>query len=60
MTRVLSVPSVEEEQRAQLQASGEVTARGSFEILAITAGTGNGWIFSAACLRYSLALWDKV
>ena len=30
-----------------------------FEILAITAGKGNGWNFSAATLQASLALWDK-
>jgi hypothetical protein len=29
-----------------------------FEILAITAGVGNGWIFSEAVLRDSLALWE--
>ena len=27
------------------------------EVLAITAGLGNGWEFSAACLQASLALW---
>ncbi len=32
----------------------------SFEILAITAGTANGWAFSAEVLRESLALWDGV
>lgn len=32
----------------------------SFEILAITAGTANGWTFSAEVLRESLALWDGV
>src|SRR5512141_264126 len=52
--------AVEAEQRAQLQASGEVTAQGRFEILAISAGQGNGWTFCEACLRDSLALWDQV
>ena len=28
------------------------------EIVAITAGNGNGWQFSAEVLRESLALWD--
>jgi len=31
-----------------------------FEILAITAGVGNGWIFPAAVLQASMALWDGV
>ncbi len=30
-----------------------------FEILAITAGTGNGWLFSAGVLRASLTLWNE-
>ncbi len=29
-----------------------------FDILAITAGKGNGWEFSAACLQASLPLWQ--
>lgn len=36
------------------------TPSGEFEILAITAGTGNGWVFSADTLRESAALWDGV
>ncbi len=40
--------------------SGSPTPGGSFEILAITAGTGNGWEFSEACLSASLALWANV
>ncbi len=35
-------------------------ADGEFEILAITAGNGNGWEFPAAALRDSLPLWDGV
>ena len=31
---------------------------GSFEILAITAGKGNGWEFGAAVLQNSVPLWD--
>ena len=31
-----------------------------FEVLAITAGVGNGWEFSAEVLQVSLALWDGV
>ena len=32
----------------------------SFEILAITAGSANGWEFPAEVLRESLALWEGV
>jgi len=45
--------------RETLTGSGSVNANGSFEILAITAGTGNGWDFSAEVLKASLSLWDK-
>ena len=40
----------------------EVTSAGNagFEILAITAGAANGWLFPAEVLRESLALWDGV
>lgn len=31
---------------------------GSFEILAITSGEGNGWVFSEAALRDSLQRWE--
>ena len=43
-------------ERLQLQATP--TQAGSFEILAITAGTGNGWQFNPQVLQASLALWD--
>jgi hypothetical protein len=33
---------------------------GSYEILAITSGFGNGWKFSPATLQKSLSLWDGV
>lgn len=33
-------------------------AGGEFEVLAITAGEGNGWLFAPEVLRQSLALWD--
>ena len=48
------------EKRLRLAASGAVTEAGAFEILAITAGEGNGWQFPADCLRSSLPLWDGV
>jgi len=46
--------------RQKLSAEGSVNADGQFEILAITAGSGNGWIFSTECLQSSLPLWDQV
>jgi hypothetical protein len=49
---------MDEEQRVTLSASGFVTAAGKFEVIAITAGEGNGWQFSEAVLRESLSLWD--
>ena len=36
------------------------TEPGGFEILAISAGEGNGWQFSAAVLQASLPLWEGV
>lgn len=48
------------EKRLRLAAEGAVTAGGEIEILAITAGEGNGWEFPAGCLRESLGLWDGV
>ena len=41
-------------------ASTSVNEQGEFEILAITAGEGNGWKFSAAALNESVSLWDGV
>ncbi len=38
----------------------ETTPAGVFEIMAITAGDGNGWVFSADVLKESLPLWDGV
>ena len=46
-------------ERITLQTCAPV-ADGEFEILAITAGNGNGWEFSPAALRDSLPLWDGV
>ncbi|HEX9005841.1 MAG TPA: hypothetical protein VF889_01010, partial [Bacteroidota bacterium] len=42
---------------ARLQAGSEA---GRFEIIAITAGEGNGWKFNESCLQESLALWEGV
>jgi hypothetical protein len=38
--------------------TGSPCPAGGFDILAITAGEGNGWRFSAETLRASLPLWD--
>ena len=46
-------------QRINLK-STSVNDQGEFEILAITAGEGNGWKFSAAALKDSVSLWDGV
>ncbi len=48
------------EQRTTLTLSGSPKQNGGFEILAITAGEGNGWVFSTDALKDSLALWDGV
>lgn len=42
----------------QKQAGTDLSA--GFEVLAITAGEGNGWVFSEAVLLDSLPLWDGV
>jgi hypothetical protein len=47
----------EQQQRITLE-STSVTPKGEFEILAITAGEGNGWQFSATALQKSVSLWD--
>lgn len=47
-----------DEIRTNLSASGRLNTHGRFEVLAISAGEGNGWVFSEACLKESLPLWD--
>lgn len=42
----------------RLQLEGSPVEGGGFEIMAITAGVGNGWEFTEAALRDSLTLWD--
>jgi hypothetical protein len=44
--------------QARLAVDGTVTAGGEFEIMAITAGEGNGWQFGEDCLKESVLLWD--
>ena len=48
-------------QQVRLGASGEPYQNGKgFEVLAITAGQGNGWLFEESALKESLPLWDGV
>ncbi len=47
----------EQQQRINL-ASASVNPKGEFEILAITAGEGNGWQFTSSALQKSVSLWD--
>ena len=44
--------------QARLAVDGGVNAAGEFEIMAITAGEGNGWEWDAAALKESLSLWE--
>src|SRR3972149_9151222 len=48
------------QQQVRLAAAGIVMSTGKFEVLAITAGEGNGWTFSEDVLLKSLPLWDGV
>jgi hypothetical protein len=55
----LSEGSMEDNEiRLQLEGKGTVNEAGRFDVLAITAGDGNGWQFSEAVLQESLPLWD--
>lgn len=45
--------------RERMSIEGKVTAAGEFEVLAMTAGEGNGWQFAADVLQESLALWNE-
>lgn len=49
-----------DEHRLVLEASARPVSPGRFEVLAITAGEGNGWRFPAAALKASLPLWEGV
>lgn len=46
--------------RERLEMRLEAGGGGEFEVLAISAGEGNGWHFSADVLRRSLPLWEGV
>src|SRR3990172_4871948 len=48
------------EYHLSLSATGWVNPAGKFEIDAITAGEGRGWMFSADVLKESVPLWDGV
>lgn len=46
--------------RRRMSAEGQPAGPGRFEVLAMTAGEGNGWFFDAGVLRESLSLWNGV
>jgi hypothetical protein len=46
--------------QAKFQTTGQIKAPGTFEVLCITEGSGNGWQFSDQVLKDSLSLWDGV
>jgi len=46
------------EHRQQLTTYGELLADGDFEIVAITAGIGNGWNFTPDAIKNSARLWE--
>jgi hypothetical protein len=50
----------QENQRQKFSISATPRADGEFDVIAMTAGIGNGWEFGADVLRASLALWDGV
>jgi len=60
MSDLEKVKTEEIEHRLSLKVSGEPLTAGKFEVLAITAGEGNGWVFPAAVLKASLPLWEGV
>ena len=49
-----------DDQIIQFKLSASPQASGKFEVLAITAGLGNGWFFSAELLKQSLDKFDGV
>ena len=55
----LQAPYITQHQ-ARFQTTGQIKAPGTFEILCITTGNGNGWQFSDQVLQDSLSLWDGV
>ena len=59
ITPTEDAPTEAEPLRARLGLAPVVDVpSGRFEILAISAGEGNGWLFPAETLRASLALWE--
>ena len=49
----------QQQHRINLEAT-QVNDQGEFEIIAITAGDGNGWKFTADTLQKSVPIWDGV
>lgn len=47
-----------ESRQARLSLAGSVSGAGEFEVLAITAGDGNGWTFEEGALKESVELWN--
>jgi len=56
----MNIQQETETRRVRLRSAGRATPAGEFEVLAITAGEGNGWTFGEECLRASIALWNGV
>lgn len=56
----VEIAEIDQELQVTLSATGFVNPRGKFEIIAITAGEGNGWQFSESVLKKSLELWDGI
>jgi hypothetical protein len=52
--------STDQTQRATLAVQAAVNPVGEFEVMAITAGVGNGWEFGREVLQDSLPLWEGV
>lgn len=55
----MTLPNTQEQTSHRLALQATPTEAGKFEILAITAGVGNGWTFPAEALKTSLSLWEN-
>lgn len=55
-----SISSAPDAQRGHFPANGIPNSSGEFEIIAISAGEGNGWRFQEDVLRSALPLFDEV
>ncbi len=54
----MTIETMAKTHRVRLRSAGSVSPDGDFEVLAITAGEGNGWMFEEGCLRESIELWQ--